>query len=291
MSGYRFSYIDQNGLEFAINDQVNVFLRYGMTGFGSVKTEASTTRVPYTDGEELIGRIYTPARKMRIPLSVKGTTHAAVVSYLNTLRHNLSHHKNPETAATLKVVDPSGNERRIGAWLSEFSDVEWDGPVFGAFWLEFQSEAATFYDPVARSETLSVSGGGITFPITFPITFTSTAIDQTLSVNNSGDVEVWPTVRINGPGVNPEIANETTGKAMELSQALDAGDYIDIDMEAATISFYDASLGTTTNIIDLMSDESEFWALAMGDNAVHITMTSAVSGSVIFSYYVRYLGV
>ncbi len=291
MSGYRFSYIDQNGLEFAINDQVNVFLRYGMTGFGSVKTEASTTRVPYADGEELIGRIYTPARSMRIPLYVKGATHAAVVNRLNTLRHNLSPHKKPDAAATLKVIDPASNERHIGAWLAEFSDAEWDGPVFAAFWLEFQSEAATFYDPVARSETLSVSGGGITFPITFPITFTSTAIDQTLSVNNSGDVEVWPTVRINGPGVNPEIENETTERIMALDQTLESGDYVDIDMEAATITFYDSSAGETSNIIDLMSDESEFWPLALGDNAIHVSMTSASSGSVIFTYYLRYLGV
>ena len=109
-------------------------------------------------------------------------------------------------------------------------------------------------------------------------------------VTNAGDVDTWPTIVIDGPSDNPVITNVTTNKVMDITQAMDANDYITIDMEGAAITFWDNSGGTSTSILSGMSATSEFWPLVKGENEISILVDNPAGGSIDVSWHNRYLG-
>jgi hypothetical protein len=212
-------------------------------------------------------------------------------AYNRALSRAVSAYKDTEALGALRVIRPDGAERRIGCWMVEWPDPALTGPGSAVVTPAFWAESPWFYDPTLMTQTLSLSTGGLAMPWTFPITFPATAIDTTVYPNNVGDVPTWPTIRIWGPGEDPSIENETTSKIMGLTQSLDAGDYVDIDMEAGTVDWYDYSGGTTTPIIETISAASEFWELVRGENAVHIEVSDAYGGGVDFAFTLFYQSV
>ena len=130
---------------------------------------------------------------------------------------------------------------------------------------------------------------GWSIPLSVPISLASTTIDGLIYVDNDGDVETWPTIRITGPCDDPEIENVTTGEKIEITQDQDAGDYIKINMEEATVVWYDSSAGLPTkNIIETISDGSTFWPLARGNNTLHIVADGAAGGTISVHFFKRY---
>lgn len=294
MSGYLLSYIDPDGLEFALYDGVDTWLRpNGMTGFGALRVVVPSVQTPFVDGATLRGRPYTPPRVMSVEVGGAFSSHAALTAALAVQRSRMNPYRSPESLGTLRVVTPDRRERRIAAWPVEITDPEMDGAVAVAFAYVFEAPFPFFYDPTARSETFGLANqGGVAVPWVFDdvtgLAFAEDDIDHRFTATNNGDVDTWPTIVIYGPGDSPTIENETTGKTMALTQTMDAGDTITIDMDAGTISFYDASAPSTTNIIANMGTASEFWALRRGDNTIHVTMSNANNGSAAFSWHDYY---
>jgi len=290
MSGYRFFHIDEEGTEYAINDQQNVYLRYGKQGFDAIRASAEMRRVPYTDGAERLGRIYHAPRRLGLPLMVKGDSQSELVAFMRTFRRRFSPYKGSSGTSYLKILTPDDVDLRIAAWVTQLSDLEMDGPCFGKFTLEYQAEAATFRAASTETETLALpSSAGFSIPLTIPASLASAAVDGYVSISNDGDVESWPVIRITGACDNPSITNDTTGLVMAVTQTQDADDYIEIDMENATIQHWDNSGSSLSNIIDNMSAASEFWPLERGVNTLHIEADSAVNGSIVVTYYERFL--
>lgn len=294
MSEYALSYIDPDGMEYALNDGVNTLLRQnGMRGFGVQRVSVATQRTPYTQGVARLGGPYTPEREMQVALQLMASSYSALTALNDTLARNVSAYKDTETLGALKVVTPDGRTRKIDCWMVEWPDPELDGPFSAVVAPVFWAQSPWFYDPTALSETLALAGdGGITFPITFPITFGSTTIDSYVYPENTGDVETWPVIRVNGPGENIELTNDTTGKTVALTAGggvtLDVDDYVTIDMAAGTVTWYDATAGTTTSVIAKLSTASEFWPLVRGVNTVHGEMTATTTGSIVFTYTLYY---
>lgn len=291
------SYIDPAGDEFALNDNVRSLLKpNGLRGLGVVRGEAPNTRLPYDQGVSVLGGVYTPAREIQVALQmigVEGDGAADWTAFNRAMARNCCAYKSEGVLGSLKLAEEGGVTRQIDGWLVEWPDPDRNGPFYGVVTPVFWCNLPWFYDPTLRVETLALGGdSGITFPITFAITFGSTSIDAYVYPDNQGDVPTWPTIRVNGPGANIKVDNITTSKVFQLTAGggltLDAGDYVDIDMAEATVDFYDASAGTTTSVIAKMSDDSEFWSLARGVNQVRGRMTSGVSGSLVFSYYLLY---
>lgn len=288
----RLTYTDPNGISYVLNDDVNAFLVWGgLRGFGVLRAQPAEQRVPYQDGVDVQG-VYTGPRTMRVALDVSKSSHDALLAWERSLARNLSLYKNVASLGTLTVQD-TGNSvtRAIDCWMVECPDPEEIGPFNSTVILSFWAPLPWFYDPTERTETLALQGdGGIQFPVQFPVQFPSTTIDSYVYPNNTGDVETWPTIRIAGPGDNIEITNDTTGKTLSLAYGagvtLDAGDYVTIDMAAATVEWYDATDGSTNSVIELT--EGEFWSLVRGVNAIHCKMTSATSGSIRFVFTLFY---
>jgi len=287
---YRLTYYDPDGTGYLLNDDAHTFLiENGLRGFGAVRATAASSRIPYRDGETLLGGLYTPARQMEVALEILHLSLPDWTALVRALARGVSAYKDKETLGRLQVVTPDGLTREIPCWMVEWPDPEMLGPTDGKVIPVFWAPSPWFRDPAQVRESLSLPpGDGFSIPLSVPISLAATDIDGYLYLDNQGDVEAWPTIRIAGPCDNPAIANETTGKVLALTQAQDTGDYIEIDMEAATIVFCDQSAGTTTNIIQAMSDASEFWPLARGNNTLHLTAAGATGGSIMVSYHTLY---
>ncbi len=292
-SGWQIWWANSFGLIIDLNNEINFFLRReGLEGFDDQEREQAYSRVPYRHGVVHHGEPYAPHRYLSVAIDVTGRDAPDTRGWMRYWRRYITPYWGDGSPGVLTVQDvDNGTYRAIECKCTRMLEI-YRAPAAKTIVFHFVSEDAFFYDPTERVETIGVSGpGGLTFPITFPITFTSADIDETISVDNAGEAPTWPTVRVYGPGDNPSLENTTTGKTMAITQTLDSGDYIEIDMEAATVMFSDATDGSTTSIIENISDASEFWELAVGENEIEVNVENAVSGSVRFSYNLRYLGV
>ena len=289
MSGYRFSYRDPTGILWVLTDQVHCYLkRGGMKGFGVVHVQPAVARQPYRDGVSRLGGPYTPAREMQIAMEISHDTALQWDALNREMSRNVSAYKDSTSLGKLTIIRPDGAVRCINCWMVEWPDPVMEGPLFGTVMPIFWAELPWFYDEVFSVQSLALPGGGLVFPITFPITFATTSLDGYVYPDNEGDIKTWPLIRIDGPGRDPIIDNITTGLSTTLTQTLEAGDYILIDMDAATITFFDSSLGTTTSIIELMGATSTFWSLVRGSNTIRVRMSDAVSGAITFTFPILY---
>jgi hypothetical protein len=314
MSGYRFYHIDTDGIEWPITDGVDTWLEVGgMFGFGMMRLDVAAERMPYEHGVTVIGEPYLPDREMGIAIGIGDTSHAAWVARDRALRDNCSPFRDPTKRCTLKVLRPDDTERRIDAWLVEYSgdSGDMDGPLLGRRVLTYWAPDPAFYDPTDVVTSFGVSpgggisfpitfpltfaavtdSGGITFPITFPLTFSAANLVTREIVNYAGSMATWPIVRCYGPADYPLVENVTLDKAVQVVQAMESGDYIDIDMSAQTATFHDATDNSNTDVTHLITDDTQFWSLRPGDNVIRVAMIGASSGGIRMTYTNRYLAV
>jgi len=314
VSSYRFYHIDTDGIEYPITDEINTFLLTGgMFGFGLLRLETAAQRVPYEHGVTPTGEPYLPEREMIVIIGIKDTTHAAWIARDAALRDNCSPFRAPAQRCTLKIVRPDDTVRYIKAWLVEYpQDIgDLEGTVYGKRALTYWAPDPAFYDPTAVVASFGVSpgggftfpftcpftfvavadSGGFTFPMTFPLTFSAANVTTRQTIAYAGTMPTLPVVRCYGPADYPLVENETLGKAVQVVQAMESGDYIDIDMATGVVTFYDATDGSTTDVTNLITDDTEFWRLQPGENVIRVAMVGTSSNGVQLTYYDRYLAV
>lgn len=78
----------------------------------------------------------------------------------------------------------------------------------GRFRLQIFCEDPLLYLTTAVTDTSNIKQRGFTFPLVFPFVFTGR--DNVLEVDNTGEVDVYPTITIHGAGTNFEIINESS---------------------------------------------------------------------------------
>lgn len=120
---------------------------------------------------------------------------------------------------------------------------------------------------------------GISSPITSPIT-TSLAVTGQQYVVNQGDAPTWPRFRIDGPILNPQILNNTTGKTVALSYNLGTGEWLDVYPERGAILLN----GTADRYSALDFTNSSWWQAESGSNDVRLLATS-YSGAALLTVY------
>ena len=286
MPGDVFQMIDPSGGVFTLNDDTVTFL-LGEDGFGLDGLSFIEEKTPYVDGTTHKG-LYTSPREPVIFLAAMKDSQANLQTFEEQLTRNLNPYKGE---FTLRVTRMDGRTRDIKARLNAYpwSTKDKDGPVYATRKLIFRCPDPHFYDPTQASQSTTLGPLGLTLPFNLAQTLPTASMDTTFSSQNAGDLDTYPVMVVAGPGTNPVITNNTSGKVMSLTKVLDTGDTVTIDMLAATIAWYDSSAGTTTSILHLRSAASVFWPLVRGSNSIRVQMTSANMGSISMTYYNRYL--
>lgn len=256
-----------------------------------LQADALEYRVPERDGATFINS-YLPSRKIIVLLALLGSS-AAIQSAWRALVRKLSPRLVSDRAHpfSLHITAADGVVRACDGVFGRLEIAQTE-PTYAEATLVFQASDPALYDPNEKSVSAGLgAGSGFSFPLSMPASFAETGIDNIVMANNVGDLPAWPRIVVSGPCDNPVITNETTGKKVEIVQAQDAGDYITIDMDAATVVWYDASAGVETNIIENISMDSEFWPLVPGENAVHIVADGAAGGYVAVYWHDRYVSI
>lgn len=274
-------YEDQNGIVYTLVDHIYTFL-VRADGTDGPDVEVAGDRYPYQQGEKFrAGGIYAPPIEIILTVNAAHNSRAEFVAWLDSYLRALNPFKNTSTLGALIRQRADRVTRAIDVLISGRPVVEMTSLVSANIGLRFRAPYPFWYNPTENEEIFALSGpAGITFPITFPTIFGASDIDSTANVLNAGDLATWPRVRVYGPGTNPTVDNNTTGKVMEIAQTLDVNDYVEIDMEEADVWFYDSSAGTLTRINDKISAASEFWQLQPGGNEIHVTLGSTTVGSI-----------
>lgn len=148
-----------------------------------------------------------------------------------------------------------------------------------------------FQDIIQTSEQISTWVGGWSFPFTLPFQLKERGEPRT-NIINSGDVETPIQVEFHGPAKKPYIKNLTTGKIIQIEADLNSDQtlYVDTTFGKNTVEIEEN--GTRTDVSQMISMESRFWRLEVGDNMVEYGAEDALQdNNVIIRYSNRYLGV
>lgn len=287
--------IEPGGTIHFLNSAADGWYYLEESGTGYPALGVVSGRVPYQHGSRIRG-VQAPSREVGLILAFYWPDASARAGLLAARMAALSPFNATEIVDsgdlyTLRKVTQDGRTRDIkGEFVTIEDRIEGASRMFGKVTHIFVTEDGFFFDPTPKSEALALPPeGGFSIPLSVDVSVAATDIDGYVVVDNQGDVEAWLIVRITGPSDNPSITNEESGQVMAITQAMDAGDYIEIDMGEATVVWYDATAGTTTNIIEAISAASEFWPLTRGSNTIHVEAEAAVGGTITISWYERFL--
>jgi hypothetical protein len=200
-------------------------------GWGATKSTSTPTQRQVADGA-YASAPYLSYRTISISGAVLAPTAALLVAAQNQL--NAAASIQPQTVTVLDsgfTVTVTGRRQDEILW-KRTSDVS------AEFTIVFLCIDPRKLGPVVPQSTgLPSSSGGTTFPITFPLTFTGVTNSGTLSINNDGNTLAPVKLRIAGPIVGPIVTHVGSGLQLVFSSSLtlNAGEWLDIDMEAKTV--------------------------------------------------------
>ncbi|MDQ0825427.1 hypothetical protein QFZ60_001600 [Arthrobacter sp. B2I5] len=116
-------------------------------------------------------------------------------------------------------------------------------------------------------------GGGLTWPLTWKLNWA--AGSQPTTVNNTGNVTIYPTITLTDIMTNPTITNQTTGQFFTLSGLTTAaGDVLKIDMKNRTVLLNGGS------VLPYVTSTSSWWPLLPGNNSINLTTNSGTDTTV-----------
>lgn len=102
-----------------------------------------------------------------------------------------------------------------------------------------------------------------------------------VTVSNAGNVVTHPLVRIDGPAVNPTIANATTGRTLSFLVTLVGGQRLEIDADAGTVVINgDNAMSTLTGSSAPPAD----FVLARGSNTLTYSVGDGGSAGAVLLY-------
>lgn len=157
--------------------------------------------------------------------------------------------------------------------------------------LELSCMDPLFQDVIENGEQISTWVGGWSFPFTLPFQLKERGETRT-NIINSGDVETPIHVEFHGPAKKPYIKNLTTGKIIQIEADLNSDQILYVDTTFGKNTVEIEENGTRTDVSQMISMESRFWRLEVGDNMVEYGAEDEIQdNNVVIRYSNRYLGV
>jgi hypothetical protein len=290
----RITFTNSRGESISMADDVlsRPYVLHSIDGTGGAPVTAQTQRAPYQDGQTLVDTLLEP-RPIPIVLGIRSDNEHEIYQR----RRELLRVFNPKNGEGILRFQHPGGSYDIPA-VAEMPPTFPDGwgnrvPGLQVASIELLCPDPLWRDTVATVGSMILWAGGLEFgTLEFPVEFGTSGSQYTAA--NTGDVPTPVQITIAGPCVNPIIDNLTTGKTLAIVQSVLSGESIEIDTAFGQkrVEHIDGS-GTRTNVMHWLTDASELWDLAVGDNALEYSETSGAggAGAVTVSWYNKYTGV
>jgi len=138
-----------------------------------------------------------------------------------------------------------------------------------AFMIDLYSPKYELSSQSLNIQAVSVAGGGgAVYPVIYPVTY-AVETGGSVTITNSGSVEIFPTIYLNGPLNNPIIQNTTNNRYISLNLTLGSSDQIIISMDSKKII-----LNGNQSVISNKVSGSLFWWLEKGENIIKLLTSS-----------------
>lgn len=276
------SWIDPDGVEWHLNPPGNeLFTMNAVTGYGITPVSLITKPDP-RGGVNVVG-VRAQQRILTWPVRVRAGTHLEFLAKWRAL--GVAFAKTRRLGPGLfRLTRPDGTAREALAYYQSGWDGEpgqghtFDTPVLNllvpdGFWRDAR--------PVELSREY---GSSVDYLAPFPNLSSGEVLGAT-QITNPGQVEAWPTWRIDGPATQVVAVNNTLGKTFTVNHDLAAGEHIDITTRPGRVT------GPAGEMLSgaLQRPGSNLWRLEPGVNDVTFTVSGSAAGTKItLSFYPRY---
>lgn len=133
---------------------------------------------------------------------------------------------------------------------------------------------------VVYTITPSDGVGTSIFPFALPVELSSESFVGATTIENTGDGGIWPVhIRIYGPCSGPIVENITSGEHISFVNELTiaSGEYLEVIPQYGTCFVVNG--GTSTNVLQHLTNQSKFWKFASGNNTIRYRAGSMTAGS------------
>lgn len=218
---------------------------------------------------------------------VNGFYRGANCDEADTLRKNLIAALPIRQSIPVYITSFSGRNVFTQTYVRDVKMDYTEGGIFGQYQITLVAPDPLLYEIGDGSDPNSgyinvpvykLIGGGYVTQYDMPAQWTPGT--QPTVATNSGDVVIYPQVRIVGPVTNPIITNLTSNKFVRINvTTTGATDELIIDMKTRTVTLNGG------NILSYRTLDSKWWGLELGTN--NLQFTSGSSSDVNFAT-VRY---
>lgn len=285
------TYIDPTGTRWPMTDITADWftLADGVSGLGAAPY--TLTSDPHPRGGARLRHVQPQPRTIVWPVLVKGSNHTVFTANWRALARAFTRtlHEGP---GALEVARPDGTVRQIAVYYSE----GWDGRGQTATGITWDSAVVTLWceDPYWVDTEPAVvhreNGVGEDFFVPYPMVSSSQVLGAT-TVDNPGDVDVWPTWVVTGPASAITFTREDTGDAFTLDMTATAHGAL-LAAETVTISTDPPRVrsGTDENLIDGLNwPDAVLWSLPPRPTPVTFHLDGAETGSAVdLTFHPRY---
>jgi hypothetical protein len=268
-----------SSVSFSKSDPTYILLK-DYEGFGTPEVSFKTVAAPYQDGATLLDTRFN-TRKFSINLMVTGPTLTDIQTAVNTLIRLFNPGSGP---GILEFLYEDGTAYYINCSGRVIPSASGRSNKHQLVKIDLTAHAPFFYT-AAQVKTIGTAGTimfntDLTTNLKFPFTLPSNTANA-IAVNG-GDVAAGATIIIAGDVTNPKVSNTfgTTTQYFSFTKDMDVGDTMTITTHFGnkTVSYYDATAGTTVNGFQYLDADSTFFQIMPGDNSLAFT-SSAVSAA------------
>ncbi|WP_435252026.1 phage tail protein [Streptomyces tendae] len=284
------TYVDPDGRRWPMTDlSADWFtLAKGVSGLGAASYVL--TADPHPRGGSRLRHVQAQDRTIVWPMFVRGADHMAFTknwrdlgrAFTRTLREGADGQLTP---GWLEVARPDGSGRRVAVHYHS----GWDGAgetASGITWdmasrLTLYCEEPYWEDLQAQTVHRE-AGEGVDYLAPYPSVSSSQVLGAT-TVDNGGDVEVWPTWTVTGPATSITFTRGDNGQAFTLDMTATAHGAL-LAGETVTISTDPPRVRSGTGEVltrGLNFPAAVLWSIPPGRTPVTFLLAGAESGSAV----------
>lgn len=155
--------------------------------------------------------------------------------------------------------------RITGGWVKDFQ-------------VPLVSADHRIYSTALTTVSVTASGtnpSGRAYPRRYPVSYGLAPSAGQLVVNNQGDSETPPVIRVYGPGTNPQITNTTLGRTISLLYTLGPAEFLEVDTANHTVELN----GVTNRYSAVDFANNQWWTLYPGTNLLTLRWYSYTAGA------------
>lgn len=266
-------WVDPDGGELNLNDWANYFCPRDRSGIWAPPYTINSIKMPLSDGSQF-RNVAVGEGGVDLPLIIKADSH----DVLKLLLRDLTFRMNPTRGAgQLKVVTDL-DTRILTCYPEGIKKVNDKGKI-AELTLSFTANDPYWYADTAISTVItnsSTTADNFFSSSFFPIKLINSVTFALRTVNNGGDVDVYPVWTITGPGNTILLRNLTTGKTLSLtSLALTTSQVLVIDTrtDKKTVKI-DGDFGDP-EYFSYVAKTSSMWNLIKGNNDLRLQMNNS----------------